>query len=1089
MTKIKDPSAWFEGCVAEIMSSGKAVELIQPWHTPVSTTPKNTGMALGGIGSAITVTPAGTTPSMHFVPGRFIEGPPGFPIRMANFFFRERPFGSFDLRVKDQRKFRLFLQVAPLVDQRGRPWLGSDDSLELLENKLAEMVNCDTLYRDNKESFSKWGIALSDSSLRLIEAKSGDYRNLNYSLLLDVFADCIEDKHNYVTSLTGDVEETSIDGFPSYPANSMRYRGLYPISETEYLSTAHRCRITKRHISPIIRNDAKACSLPLLHTEFVIENPTEEVLEISVLQFQENIVGYEVVKSRKNEQDAVFYLQQAINGQTGEIKSFSLPGRGFYKGIVLRQSDGSRQGDICGQIYMGVCSEKGTPDFDITLCGNDFAREVVTDLDGALLSGRLIQRLRPRTYSGKEPVRGGVCATKVLQPGQTVAMNFIMVLDFPSITLGKYISEKKYVHYFPDSETRLQEMVEYYFCSESSVLGRINRAPDALAFPDTFHKYQKAAGRSLDSVTALKMMSANGFSFLAESSVWDKENNFYVRECADYPFFNSLDVYFYGSFGLMYLLPECDGHNMRMFADAVLSEDGQSRWHSVYYQVDFGELPNPKYSDIRNHRGAVPHDMGNPFDPKPNAYTWNNVKHWKDLAPKFILLVLRNFKFTNDLDALKACWPAVIESINFLKGHADTVNCIPLATGVDDTFDNISSYGISIYCASLWVAGLRAAAEIAGLLGRKEHAEEYTEIARLAQEFLRNVLWDDEQGYYHHFSAPVTVSDIDPGLVGNAKLAFRKLGIPYNNGASLDVESLARIFNGFLYSRDPDLVGKLIKEHSPKIKEYMGHDQNNPSGIRCLKDQRILKKIAMYESSGGLLKESFKEKITLESDDVFADQLVADLYLSILGLEPITNQNERMSALQKIYSTNYLINSPKVGAANLVTKDGSSLPNFQAQDVWIGIQFSIAASMLDCGMLDEFNEFVRNIYRNVYNIAKVPFGVPEGFNCNNSVQPEDLTYALGLTGYRAKLIMDELAQSGAITKLHTVEEKVLSDEKMAKNIISNALEAAGASLNLAEGLYNLLMAASIKFTAGRYFRPGMIYSILSVLEKGSEYRH
>ncbi|MCZ8486363.1 hypothetical protein O9993_16130 [Vibrio lentus] len=32
-----------------------------------------------------------------------------------------------------------------------------------------------------------------------------------------------------------------------------------------------------------------------------------------------------------------------------------------------------------------------------------------------------------------------------------------------------------------------------------------------------------------------------------------------VKECVDYPFFNSLDVYFYGSFSLLYLLPELDG--------------------------------------------------------------------------------------------------------------------------------------------------------------------------------------------------------------------------------------------------------------------------------------------------------------------------------------------------------------------------------------------------------------------------------------------------------------------------------------------------------------------------------------------------
>jgi hypothetical protein len=55
-----------KGTVKELMTSGLAVEFIQPWYTPLTTNPATTGIALGGIGSAYTVTPAGTTPVMHF---------------------------------------------------------------------------------------------------------------------------------------------------------------------------------------------------------------------------------------------------------------------------------------------------------------------------------------------------------------------------------------------------------------------------------------------------------------------------------------------------------------------------------------------------------------------------------------------------------------------------------------------------------------------------------------------------------------------------------------------------------------------------------------------------------------------------------------------------------------------------------------------------------------------------------------------------------------------------------------------------------------------------------------------------------------
>ena len=55
-------NAKMNGSVKDLMTPGLAVEFIQPWYTPLSTTPSSTGIAVGGIGSTFTVTPAGTTP-------------------------------------------------------------------------------------------------------------------------------------------------------------------------------------------------------------------------------------------------------------------------------------------------------------------------------------------------------------------------------------------------------------------------------------------------------------------------------------------------------------------------------------------------------------------------------------------------------------------------------------------------------------------------------------------------------------------------------------------------------------------------------------------------------------------------------------------------------------------------------------------------------------------------------------------------------------------------------------------------------------------------------------------------------------------
>ena len=82
-------SAKLNGNVKELMTKGLAVEFIQPWYTPLTTTPATTGIAVGGIGSTYTATPAGTTPVTGIIPGIQIRATNPDDLRLQNVFFRE----------------------------------------------------------------------------------------------------------------------------------------------------------------------------------------------------------------------------------------------------------------------------------------------------------------------------------------------------------------------------------------------------------------------------------------------------------------------------------------------------------------------------------------------------------------------------------------------------------------------------------------------------------------------------------------------------------------------------------------------------------------------------------------------------------------------------------------------------------------------------------------------------------------------------------------------------------------------------------------------------------------------------------------
>lgn len=1071
-----DSMPFFEGRVSDLMAEANAISLIQTHgYISVSTTPGNTGMSLGGIGSAITVTPAGTTPSLHFIPGYFIESTDAVPVRLTDFFFRERPLNYERARILDLDALRLHLRVMPLVDASGARYFNWESTREALEQVLVKIINCPTFYRDNRANFVKWNLSFSDITQKCLDAPALSHKRLNFNILLDIFPDCLTGEGDYFTSLTADIGAKPPAGCKAYPADAMRYRCLYPLSETHYSSTAHKCRIVKRQVSPIAFADARLCSLPLFRTEFVIENPTDEILDIALLQMQENIVGYEIVKSRPNEQDAVFHLQRAINGQTGEEYRLPLPGDGCFRGITLKQRADARRGDLDGEIHIGVYGGPGDTETHVTVCGSSFSARNSINLLHALRSGRIKRGLLPSAVSGKEPASGGVCVNRILKPGETVSVNFITVLDFPRVRLNNYSAPKKYLEYFPDPATRLREMLEYYLdCHRSglpfeerfcrSIAGRLKGALPKL-------------GMALKSRDQLAQLLANSLSFLAEATVWD-DRHFNIRECVDYPLFNSLDVYFYGSFGLLYFLPQADAANIRAFSECVFRQSEGKRRYWLYSNVETGEVPDADCYGPRLTRGAVPHDMGSAFDPQPNAYAWHNSNGWKDLAPKYVLLVLRNYRRTGDPRILQDSWSAVRNVLEFQISGIEPGHCLPFADGVSDTFDNISSHGISIYCASLWVAGLRAAAEIARILREDALGEQYAQTADAAQRYLRDALWDESRGYYHYYSVPLSIADVDPARISMSGGVLERLKIKGVRKDSLDAAGFVMAVNRYLYDNDAAIPEKYLKMYANEHFDNACHVL--PGRTLGNKLKRIIKKYALYMEADGLVRKGFETKIFLESDDIFADQLVADLYLSLLNLAPVTPRADRKRALKNIFDINYKINSPHIGAANLVTAEGRSLPEHQAQDVWIGIQHSIAANLLDCGMLDEFDELIATVYRNIHVTAKIPFGVPEAFNGNRSFNAHYLVKYMGIARDAAESIALALKETGVLDEDMTiVEESVNARSEQ----IAETLQRHGIPGDRAQELVKLLKAASIKYTAGRYFRNGMVFSIVAVIDK------
>lgn len=1042
-------SAKLQGSVKDLMTKGLAVEFIQPWYTPLSTTPATTGIAVGGIGSTFTATPAGTTPVTSMIPGVQVRAKDPSDLRLQNFFYRESVIEKSGVPViRNFFEFSRKNQFYTLRDSSGAP-LFDGKSEKDAQKKLAQAIADKTFFETNREAFLRWHTEFSPRTQAMIDAGKTTSPEFNRSVLIDFFDGELGEKAESKGALTAAFgEDSEFLGEKGYDAQKMEYAAEYPLSRTRFQGTKG-VQIARYQYSYVMPSAERISSLPVSAVRYELSNPTKDVREVTLVQMQENYCGYQIAKDRQGVQDSSFVLVPAARNPKGVEFDMTLADGRSVKGVEFYNEHSLSESDFDG--CMGF-SATWNPKDDVNVSTKPlfYRDDQKTVLAGALHSGRVSKNFVKNVYSGRETVAGAIVATIRLKPRAKASVQFNTVLDFPHIRMNGFESLKKYTVFYPEPFGRVKAMLS-----------------EALGFDGEFEKTFGEAYRSLAPEKGLaklfpkdrkkradfRSLALNTLSFIPEASVWDKDDRFLVRECADYPFFNSLDVYFYGSFSLLSLLPRLDGEVMKRFADAILASDPKTRRHHEYVNHPHADLPEAKLEGPRAVCGAVIHDLGSPFDAKPDAYDWHNVKEWKDLAPKYVLMVLRHYKFTGEKNVVEYCKDAVYACMEYLEKMVGEGENFPLTHGTDDTFDNLSSNGISVYCGSLWIAGLRAAAKIAELVGDSERALDWTKKASEAEKEFHAALWDENEGYFHFFATPIEARDVNFEH-------FDKI-----------VEALA----------DEVPLSGTDTQKLRELNDWLDYSEI-PEDIELSKlELRKFKKEWLYGSCPEAFRESFRAKIGLDSDDVFADSMLADTYLRLLDLEPVTDKEKGERTLDKIFRTNYKANSPLLGAANLVHKDGSPLDefNFQAHDVWIGIQYSIASGMILHGAFDEACDIVESMVQNLYDEAKVPFAAPEGFNGSCKLH-EDALEKLGVSAQAAKSLLAELGKKGALLADGRISPKLPKNFAAFKRNFGLLAKKANIS---EEALFTLLHSTALKYTAGKYFRPGMVFALFHALSK------
>ncbi len=233
-------------------------------------------------------------------------------------------------------------------------------------------------------------------------------------------------------------------------------------------------------------------------------------------------------------------------------------------------------------------------------------------------------------------------------------------------------------------------------------------------------------------------------------------DSFAYMECFDYPFYGTSDVRFYGSFPLLKFWPDLEKQEMREYTDSIPETNPQRyiwAW-KIQHEHQFDTLQ-------RKVAGAAPHDLGSPTeDPfvNVNQYNYQDISNWRDLNSKYVLMIWRDYYMTGGKDTafLRYAWSAVKQAMEYLRRY-DTNGDGMIENGgfPDQTYDDWVARGESAYSGGLYLAALRATAEIARKLNDPSTASNYDALFKRAQTAYIKNLWNGtyfnyDQGSSYH---------------------------------------------------------------------------------------------------------------------------------------------------------------------------------------------------------------------------------------------------------------------------------------------------------------------------------------------------
>ena len=502
--------------------------------------------------------------------------------------------------------------------------------------------------------------------------------------------------------------------------------------------------ITRRLISPLLAGNEQTL-MPLGVEEYELTNSSSQPQTVTLVVPRPSLVNLQEKELKPTDQDSVYVSTAAVHGQVHQTFEASA-----MRGVVMGSSE------TPNRMVLAVAEAPGVAvDLQPYFCLNRLKQDLLLNDDGTFYEKR------PPVLRSDYGCAMSLYFTLDAKSSKTIAVG--LALDFPEqVYIDGKTFERKYVRNFKNPQTRAVDMVKLALENYPQWWNRTVTIQKRI-----FDSIQSSASYQGDREGALRLtrLILNELHFpLSNAIVWvedEKGERARFLECFDYAYIDPSDVDWY-SMVLLMLFPKVEKDLCQGFIDSIQAEDPTPRWyhhHASFTEArkHFQEHPE-EYQDVSltqirdafKTKGSVAHDLGAMPKGHPlrnvSDYAWYNNNYWVDLFPKLMMRVLRNVKFTGDLEFLKQNWATLKFGLEALLKLDFDNDGIPegYPEDVKNTFDNLVLFGADAYDATQFLGGCQAMIKMAEMLKDKKGEEHIRKIFDKGWESLEK-LWREAE--------------------------------------------------------------------------------------------------------------------------------------------------------------------------------------------------------------------------------------------------------------------------------------------------------------------------------------------------------